>query len=586
VTTLEKLKDAKNLTDVAKILGFTPSGLSYVLYKLPPAKKYVTFTIPKKSGGTREINAPVQPLKLLQRRLANVLYQCRSELEKKTPRRHLSHGFKLDCSIVTNARPHRGRRFVLNLDLEDFFPSFNFGRVRGFFIKNRDFMLHQDVATIVAQIACHGNVLPQGSPCSPVISDLLAHLLDVRLTKLAKKHSATYSRYADDLTFSTNQKEFPSDLAHIVGDGPPEWVLGAALEQEIKAAGFKINVAKTRMQCRPSRQTVTGLTVNTKVNIRSDYYKAARSMCHSLFRTGSYHRGEIVTAPDGTQTLQRIASLEQLEGVLSHIHYVKNASDIRDVDEKRDDPTAAAALYKKFVFYRHFVALDRPLIVCEGRTDNIYLKSAMRRLPAFHPQLGEWVGSQFKTKLSFFKYSDRMRELLELSGGTGDLMKFIGRYQSALNAYTHKPLKYPVIVLIDNDDGASKILPNLNKKLKIKVDLKSDELFYRWSDNLYIVKTPAIGTEGKSCIESFFDPLVLAEKLGGKTFQPKAPINPATEYGKAAFAEKVVLPKADKIDFSRFSMIFERIIAVLDDYEKYKAALLASKPSSGSAAAA
>ena len=114
---------------------------------------------------------------------------------------------------MTNAYIHKRRRYVLNLDLEDFFPSFNFGRVRGFFIKDKHFALHERVETIIAQIACHDNELPQGSPCSPVISNLIAHLLDVRLARLAKAHKCTYSRYADDITFSTNRKEFPSDLA-------------------------------------------------------------------------------------------------------------------------------------------------------------------------------------------------------------------------------------------------------------------------------------------------------------------------------------------------------------------------------------
>ena len=74
----------------------------------------------------------------------------------------------------------RIRRFVLNLDLEDFFPTFNFGRVSGFFMKSRDFKLDRKVAIMLAQIACHEKALPQGSPCSPVISDMIAHMLDLQ----------------------------------------------------------------------------------------------------------------------------------------------------------------------------------------------------------------------------------------------------------------------------------------------------------------------------------------------------------------------------------------------------------------------
>ena len=200
----------------------------------------------------------------------------------------LSHGFRRGHSIVTNARPHHGRRFVLNLDLKDFFPSFNFGRVRGFFIKSKAFELNEKVATLIAQIACYQNALPQGSPCSPVISDLLAHLLDVRLAKLAKKERVTYSRYADDLTFSTNQKSFPSALAVQNPEDAELWGLGEELVNRITDAGFAVNPDKTRMQLRTSRQLVTSLTVNAKVNVRKEYYKRTRAMCDALFKTGQY----------------------------------------------------------------------------------------------------------------------------------------------------------------------------------------------------------------------------------------------------------------------------------------------------------
>ena len=83
----------------------------------------------------------------------------------------------------------------MNIDLQDFFPTFNFGRVRGFFIKDQDFAVPEKVATVIAQIACHEGSLPQGSPCSPLITDMIAHILDVRLVQLAKANRLTYSRY-------------------------------------------------------------------------------------------------------------------------------------------------------------------------------------------------------------------------------------------------------------------------------------------------------------------------------------------------------------------------------------------------------
>ena len=171
---------------------------------------------------------------------------------------------------MTNAAVHKRRRYVLNLDLKDFFPSINFGRVRGIFIKDKRFALDPKVATLIAQIACHDHVLPQGSPCSPVISNIVGHLLDIRLVRFAKAQKCTYSRYADDITFSTNAKAFPADVAAPVSGSEHDWALGAALLKELKKADFEVNPAKTRMQYRGSRQVATGLLVNEKPNVRPE----------------------------------------------------------------------------------------------------------------------------------------------------------------------------------------------------------------------------------------------------------------------------------------------------------------------------
>ena len=259
VSYLDRLRDAKDRKDLARLLGFKPSALTAIIYLTPSDQKYCIFEIPKKNGGTRTIKAPNPKLKKLQTHLANFLYACLAEIEKEQRSKPVSYGFRKKRSIADNAKNHKRRRYVLNLDLGDFFPSFNFGRVRGFFLKNKHFSLEERVATTIAQIACDGEALPQGSPCSPVISELIGQVFDVRLLRFAKKHGVSYSRYADDITFSTNQKDFPEALARQDPEDLSVWTLEADLVNEIERAGFKINLGKTRMHYKGSRQMVTGL---------------------------------------------------------------------------------------------------------------------------------------------------------------------------------------------------------------------------------------------------------------------------------------------------------------------------------------
>ena len=370
---LEKLKKTTSLSELAHLLEYKPGAVSYILYKIPKEDKYIEFEIPKKNGGTRKLNAPTDKLKHLQRCLADLLNECFDEIcNKDKQRKSLSHGFRKNHSIITNAKKHKNKRYVFNIDLMDFFPSLNFARVRGFFIKNYHFNLESKIATFIAQIACHNNELPQGSPCSPIISNLIGHLLDIRMHNLAKKTECTYSRYADDLTFSTNKKDFSEKIAFMKDENV--WVAGKSLIKEIGKVGFSINDKKTSMQYKSARQTITGLIVNEKINIKKEYYKKARSMCHELFKSDEFYIN------DSGLNNKTKGTLNQLEGILSFIYQVKLPHYICDNKNKGVKPTAITNLYRKFLFYKHFFSIEKPLIICKGKTDAIYLKCALKQL--------------------------------------------------------------------------------------------------------------------------------------------------------------------------------------------------------------
>lgn len=566
---LTKLKAAKDRKDLAELLGYKPSALTSIVYKTPLAEKYTAFEIPKKSGGTRTIKAPNPKLKKLQTHLAHLLYACLAEIEHQRDAAPVSYGFREGGSISKNAKNHKRRRYVLNIDIENFFPSFNFGRVRGFFLKDKCFELQQEVATTIAQIACDGTALPQGSPCSPVISELVGQILDLRLLRFARNFGVRYSRYADDITFSTNQKTFPSALATCNQSDSSEWTLGQELIDKIEGCGFFVNNRKTRMHVWGSRQLVTGLVVNEKANIRSEYYRNARAMCDSLFSTGQYFCSYV--AGDEKKRPNMTSSLNPLDGILSHIYAVTQSEERRPIDDQRQSPRAIRTLYRRFLFYKNFVALQAPLIITEGKTDPVYLREAIRHRGQFHPALGNNTTKGFRFAVRFFNYRGQSHEIMDLGGGSGDLKSVPLDYLRNLDPkhkgrkpMSHKPLAYPVILVLDNDGGLQAVAATMKTNFGITISTSSTESFYHITDNLYLVKTPE--GSGKSCIEDLFPEQWKNYELKGKKLCLASKIDPATQYSKEIFANAVIRSNSSKIDFSGFDVLLDRIVGVLSDY--------------------
>lgn len=281
----KKFLALKTRQDVALLLEISLQQLTYHLFKVKDTERYAKFNIAKKSGGIREIRSPATALKLIQRKLNQVLQSVYEP-------RNAVHGFVVasSCpaprSIVSNARLHVGAKFILNTDLKDFFPSINFGRVRGMFI-GKPYALTPEAATVLAQICCFENGLPQGAPTSPIVSNMVCARLDGDLQKLAQRYNCLYSRYADDLTFSTRASSFPKSLARTVASASgSETVVGGEFDNVVNGNGFQINALKTRLQTKIRRQEVTGLTVNQFPNIKRRYLNQLRAMLHAWRKFG------------------------------------------------------------------------------------------------------------------------------------------------------------------------------------------------------------------------------------------------------------------------------------------------------------
>jgi retron-type reverse transcriptase len=271
--------------EIAAAMGLEVAELRFLAFsrEVSTTSHYVRFAVPKKTGGLRVISAPMPRLKAAQEwMLRNVLDRVEAH--------EAAHGFRAGRSIVTNAAPHVGADCVVNLDLEDFFPSITYRRVKGVF---RALGYSEAAATVFALLATAHDVeeaeldgrryfvatserrLPQGAPTSPAITNVLCRRLDRRLAKLADGLGFVYTRYADDLTFSASG----AALANLCN-------LLAKTRAIVAHEGLRVNERKTRVLRRSRRLEVTGLVVNDGVGVSRDTLRRFRATLYQIERDG------------------------------------------------------------------------------------------------------------------------------------------------------------------------------------------------------------------------------------------------------------------------------------------------------------
>lgn len=280
-----KLPALQDVLELAEKLETTVSELRYLSFYRPLTKvsHYIRYAIPKKTGGLRHISAPMPRLKKVQRSILN-------NLLSNIPISDYAHGFVSDRSIVSNARPHIKADLVVNMDLKDFFPSLDFKRVCGLY---RKLGFSDQIATVLALICTEPveekikvdgeifylsegeRVLPQGSPCSPAITNIICRRLDQRMAGIGRKLGFTYTRYADDMTFSGSESN-RNNIKKLM------WQTQAVIKDE----DFTLHPDKTRIMSNGARKEVTGIVVNEKANISRKKLKQFRALLFQIEKDG------------------------------------------------------------------------------------------------------------------------------------------------------------------------------------------------------------------------------------------------------------------------------------------------------------
>ena len=260
--------------DVANLLEENLRALCIKIYK-NNSDLYTIKKIPKRNGEERCIYIPNNYIKKVQRKLLYIL-------NFKYKSKDCSHGFEKNKCIKSNAMNHVSKKYILKLDIKDFFPSINFKRIYGVF-KSHPFNFNSKVATFLSHMCIYQEsiddtsdlgVLPQGAPTSPLLANLICRSFDNQMLKLATYYKCTYTRYADDIYLSTNLSSFPEELFN-------NGLLSDKIISIFNKNDFCINTSKTKLFTNKQRQSVTGLITNKKVNIKRSYIKNIRTMLYN-----------------------------------------------------------------------------------------------------------------------------------------------------------------------------------------------------------------------------------------------------------------------------------------------------------------
>ncbi len=269
-------------------------------------REYRTVNIKKKNGGGRTLHVPSRSLKQIQKKILHKILDT-------FPVSPYANAYQAGSVLQNNAAPHVGKRYLLKLDITDFFGSISFRQVYSAAFHTRYFP--KQTGVILATLCCRNDVLPQGAPTSPALSNLVMKNFDNNIGAWCKRRGIAYTRYCDDMTFSADK---------------PLYQVYEKVKDMLEEMGFALNEKKTRFVTSANRQNVTGLTVNEKVSVPRDYKRKLRQELYYTLKFGPLEamymapaadfRAQARAKPHRSQTRKR--ELQYLDHLQGKLHFI------------------------------------------------------------------------------------------------------------------------------------------------------------------------------------------------------------------------------------------------------------------------
>jgi len=258
---------------------------------------YRKVKLPKKNGGVRIISAPLRDLKQMQKIILE-------HFLKKLPVSEHATAYKEGGTIRKNASVHCGKKYLLKLDIEDFFDCISAERVYKSAFHTQYFP--QKIGKILTRLCTKNGYLPQGAPTSPMLSNLVMRPFDMVMGNWCKKHNIGYTRYCDDITFSADV---------------PLYVVYVKAKSLLEKMDFCLNEEKTKFIRSSNRQVVTGLTVNECIHVTADYKRKLRQEIHFVLKFG-LKDALLHTTPNPFVTEQAVHTERYYQSLMGRIHFV------------------------------------------------------------------------------------------------------------------------------------------------------------------------------------------------------------------------------------------------------------------------